>query len=100
VPRWGYLALTEPELETLLTFTRGAGMARVIVQFIWHARYLNRLPEAEFRRLVEASPFEVERYEWWSGFAAPQPAMRADLARRWPTAGEFGAHGIRLVLRR
>lgn len=100
VPRWGHLALTAPELEAFLTLTRGAAMARAIVQFIWHDRYLNRLPEAEFRRIVEASPFEVERYEWWSGFTAPQPAMRAELQRLWPTAGEFGAEGIRLVLRR
>lgn len=100
IPRWGHLALTEAELEAFLTITRGASLARAVSDYIWRNTYINRVPEAEFRRVIEASPFEVEVYEWWGGFTAPQPAMRAELETLWPDAGEFGAEGIRAVLRR
>jgi hypothetical protein len=87
-------------MEAFLTLTRGAALARLATTYIWHNQYLNRVPEGEFRRVIEASPFEVERYEWWGGFSPPQPAMQAELERRWPEAGDFGAAGIRAVLRR
>jgi SAM-dependent methyltransferase len=98
IPRFAHLLLEERELATFLTLTRGADLARRISDYVWRQKYINRLFEGDFRRIVEASPFRVESIEPWGGVTRPQSEMRAALMQRWPSGGDFAAHGLRIVL--
>ncbi len=100
VPAWGHLLLEEHELAPYLEIVRGPSLARRIADYIWRATYINRRCEADFRRAVAASGFEVEVYEPWGGETRPEPELLAELRRRWPAGGAFGWQGLRIQLRK
>ncbi len=100
IPRWGHLLLEEHELLAFLAITRGPELARRLTDYVWHHAYINRLCEGDFRRIVDSSAFQVEIYDKWGGSSAPQKEMRDALRHRWPAGGEFGMHGMRIVLRK
>lgn len=98
VPSWGHLLLEEHELVRFLEITRGPDLARRIADYLWRANYINRRCEADFRRAVADSGFEVETYERWGGETRPEPELAAELQRRCPQGGEFAWHGLRIQL--
>jgi SAM-dependent methyltransferase len=100
LPPWGHLLLDEHEIRAFLTLTRGARLAHQAVEHIVRGQYVNRHTEGDFRRFVEASPFEIESYECWGGEEVPSPMLEAELRRRTSNAGELAVHGLQWVLRK
>ena len=97
VPAWGHLLLTERELESFLAITYGAETARRAVDFVYRNSYLNRVFDADYRRIFDASGLVPRGSMEWKSHV-PGAALRRELDVCHPGGHDFSAFGFIIVL--
>lgn len=103
IPPWGHLTMRPPQMYRFLLDHTDARTAGEMVYYVYHSPHINRLFVEDYAAYIQASPFQVERFDLTFPMAeSPETieAVRRRLTALHPGREHFINNGILAVLRR